>query len=237
MTEKQLTSEPARARFEYRVWGPHRRARTLLPKLAEQQSSTVLDDWYLLVADSSVNAKIRHNSLKIKQLVAEREGFEQWTSGRHRSAGAIPTPFDVVFERLCLDRLRHGEEVVAAEIESLGAEVGVRPVFVTKDRRRFRIGDLCAETTDIRLHETGETLRTLLIEGDDLSDLIALRKRLGLGRHPNVAVHTALAHRVEVTPHVVGRDSPSRISRQRRRSASTPGRRRRRMAMGLPSPG
>lgn len=206
MVDKHVSCEPNHARFEYRVWGPHRRARTVLARLAEEQAAAVVDDWYLLVDDASVNAKIRNNSLKIKQLVAECKGFEQWTADRHRSAETMPTPFDIVFERLRLDRLRRGEHVAAVEIVALGAEAGIRPVFVTKHRRRFRIGDLCAETTDVELHETGETLHTLVIEGDGLAELVALRERLGLSRHPNVAVHHALGRRIEGT-------TPARTSR------------------------
>jgi hypothetical protein len=73
----------------------------------------------------------------------------------------------------------------------------VRPVFVTKQRRRFRIGNLRAESTDIRIHETGEVLHTLSIEGDDLEDLAALRKRLGLRGQDNVAVHSALDSEID----------------------------------------
>ncbi len=165
----------------------------MLAKLADEQASEQLDDCYLLVGDASWNAKIRDNTLKIKQLVAERKGFEQWTSDRHHSIETVPTPFDAVFERLGLDRPHRGEEFdLAAEIAALGPNSGVRPVFVTKQRRRFRIGGLRAESTDIRIHETGEILHTLSIEGDHLDELVALRKRLGLRGEDNIAIHNAL---------------------------------------------
>lgn len=193
MAKKQLTPEPTGARFEYRVWGPHRQARKVLAKLASEQTSETVDDCYLLVADPSWNAKIRDNTLKLKQLVAEHKGFERWTSDHHRSADTVPSPFDTVFERLGLDRPQRGEEFdLSAEIAALGPDAGVRPVFVTKQRRRFRIGTLRAESTDIRIHETGEVLQTLSIEGDDLEDLAALRKRLGLRGQDNIGVHSAL---------------------------------------------
>jgi hypothetical protein len=193
MTKKKLTTEPTGARFEYRVWGAHRRARKMLAELADEETSEQVDDCYLLVADSSWNAKIRDNTLKIKQLVAERKGFEQWTSDRHHCVETVPLPFDAVFERLGLDRPQAGEEFdLHAAIAALGPDAGVRPVFVTKQRRRFRIGGLRAESTDIRIHETGEKLHTLSIEGDDLGDLAALRKRLGLRGEENVSVNNAL---------------------------------------------
>ena len=193
MTKKQLTSEPTGARFEHRVWGAHRKACKLLAKLADEQSTEQVDDCYLLVDDPSWNAKIRDNTLKIKQLVAERKGFEQWTRDRHRSAGSTPSPFDAIFEQLGLDRSQRGEEYdLNTEIAALDAQAGVRAVFVTKERRRYRIGDLRAEATDIKIRDTGEVLHTLSIEGDDIDELSALRKRLGLRGEDNIAVHHAL---------------------------------------------
>ncbi len=193
MAKQQLSAEPARARFEYRVWGRHRQARKLLDELATDKTVERVDDCYLLVDDASWNAKIRDNALKIKQLVAERKGFEQWTSDRHHSVDTVPTPFDVIFEQLGLDRLHRGEEHdLLLEIAALGPDAGVRAVFVTKQRRRYRIWDLRAESTNIRIHESGDVLQTLSIEGDDLEQLGALRKRLGLRGQDNVAVHEAL---------------------------------------------
>ena len=198
MAKKQLTPEPAGARFEYRVWGAHLEARKLLAKLADEQLSEQVDDCYLLVDDSSWNAKIRDNTLRIKQLVAERKGFEQWTSDRHHSADTVPAPFDLIFERLGLDRPQRGEEFdLPTEIAALGSDSGVRPVFVTKQRRRYRVGGLRAESTDVTIHEIGETLHTLLIEGDDLEELAGLRKRLGLRGVENVAVHNALDFEID----------------------------------------
>ncbi len=193
MAKKQLTPEPTGARFEHRVWGKHRRARKLLAKLATEQTTEKVNDCYLLVDDPSWNAKIRNNTLKIKQLVAERKGFEQWTSDRHRTADSAPSPFDTVFEQLGLDRPQRGEEYdLFDEIAALDPASSVRAVFVIKERRRYRIGELRAEATDIKIRETGEVLHTLSIEGDDLDELAALRKRLGLRDEDNIAVHNAL---------------------------------------------
>jgi hypothetical protein len=192
MTREQLR-RPQAARFEYRVWGTHRHARKLLGKLTDDQSSEQTDDCYLLVDDTSWNAKIRNDTLKIKRLVAQRKGFEQWVSDRHDHVDTVPSPFDTIFDRLGLDRLQHGDAYdLPGAIAALGPGPGVRAVFVTKQRRHYRIGELRAEATDITIHETTEVLHTLSIEGDDLARLRALRKRLGLCGHANVAVHNAL---------------------------------------------
>lgn len=193
MAKKQLILDSSGARYEYRVWGEHRQARKRLAKLADEQLAETVDDCYLLGDDASWNAKIRDNTLKIKQLVAERKGFEQWTSDRHRSVDTVPTPFDLLFEQLGLDRPQRGEEYdLPMEIAALGSRAGVRAVFVTKERRRYRVGGLRAESTDITIHELGGTLHTLSIEGDDLGELAALRKRLGLRGEENISVHNAL---------------------------------------------
>ena len=68
----------------------------------------------------------------------------------------------------------------------------MRAVFVTKRRTRHSIGSLRAESTDIELRDSGEVMHTLSIEGDDLDELVALRRRLGLRDEPNIAVHDAI---------------------------------------------
>lgn len=189
------------ARYEHRVWGEQRKARKLLRRLADDETRESVDDCYLLVDDPSWNAKVRNDTLKIKQLVSERKGFERWTSDRHRTADSAPTPFDELFEQLRLDRPRRGKKYdLAKEVDGLDPDSGVRAVFVTKHRRRYRVGDLHAEATDIEVHATGEVLHTLLIEGDDLDALVALRKRLGLRGEANVAVHDALDAEVPADP-------------------------------------
>jgi hypothetical protein len=193
MPKNPLASDITDARYELRVWGKHRKARTLLARMAAVQTTEKVNDCYLLIDDPAWNAKIRNNTLKIKQLVAERKGFEQWTSDRHRTADSAPTPFDEIFAQLRLDRPQRGKSYdLRNEIDGLDSDSGVRPVFVAKERHRYRIVRLRAETTDIKIRDTGEILHTLSIEGDDLDELTALRDRLGLRDEDNIAVHNAL---------------------------------------------
>ncbi len=194
MANKSKNSgESVKARYEYRVWGQHRKARKLLAQLASSTTRERIEDCYLLVADPSWNAKVRNDALKIKQLVAEDEGFERWASATHRSSDTAPSPFDTLFDELQLDRLRPGKpkDLVKA-VSKLDPESGVRTVFVTKHRRRYRVGNLRAEVTDVTITETNDTIRTLSIEGDDLDELVALRKKLGLRDAPNTPVHQAI---------------------------------------------
>lgn len=193
---KKKAAEPdaRRARYEYRVWGRHRSARKKLARLADDSSKERVDDCYLLVDDSSWNAKVRDNTLKIKQLVEDDHGFQRWSRDRHLDADSTPTPFDEIFERLRLDRPQRGKSFdLRKAVKALDDVPGVRAVFVTKRRRRYRVGSLRAEATDIELRKSGEILQTLSIEGDDLDELVALRKRLGLLDEPNIAVHDAIS--------------------------------------------
>lgn len=182
-----------KARYEYRVWGEYRSARKLLRKLADSEVREEVSDCYLLVDDPTWNAKVRDNTLKIKQLVAEDKGFERWTSDKHRSAESAPSPFDELYDQLELDRLRTEKKFdIDDAVSRLAPDSGVRAVFVTKTRRRYRLGDLRAEVTDVEVTETGDVMRTLSIEGDELRDLVKLRKKLGLKGETNTPVHQAI---------------------------------------------
>ena len=193
----QIDVEPRRARYEFRVWGEHRKARKKLARMASEKSRERVKDCYLIVDDPSWNAKVRDNTLKVKQLVDEDKGFEQWSRDKHLSSTTAPSPFDDLFDELRLDRPQRGKSYdLHKAVAKLDPDSGVRAVFVTKNRRRYRIGDMRAEVTDIKVHETGEVLRTLSFEGDSLEDLVALRKELGVRNEPNVAVHQAIENEV-----------------------------------------
>ena len=132
--------------------------------------------------------------MKVKHLVSEDRGFEEWASGRYKAAEDVPSPFDAIFEALSLDRPQRGKKYsIQKAVKGLkDSEVDVRAVFVTKERVRYRIGSLLAEVTDIEIVDSDEVLHTVSIEGDDLDELAALRKKLGLKKEPNIAVHQAI---------------------------------------------
>jgi len=191
--KQQTTSDAPKVRYEYRVWGKHRKARKLLEKLASDVTEERVKDCYLLVDDATWNAKVRNNTLKIKQLISEDKGFERWSADRPDSADNAPSPFDGLYEQLRLDRPQRGKKYdIHDAVERLDPDDDTQIVFVVKNRRRYTIGKLRAEVTDIEIIETKEVLRTLQIEGEDLDDLVALRKKLGLRDQPNVAVHEAI---------------------------------------------
>jgi len=197
MTRGGAISKDA-AIYEYRVWGPHRDARKRLDKLADHVSSESIEDCYLVTDDMTFNAKIRDNTLKIKQLVAERKGFEQWVSDRHERAKTAPSPFDDLFERLRLDRPQRGKRYdLRTALARLDGD-DVRAVFVAKERRIYRIGELRAESAVLRVEGSDEPLHTLSIEGTDLGALRKLRAELDLTGQDNIAIHEVIGHELGV---------------------------------------
>lgn len=194
MAKSQNTVSPALpTRYEYRVWGRHESAREILAALASDSTDERIKDCYLIGDDASWNVKVRNNRLKVKQLIAEHQGFESWSSDRPRSAKATPSPFDELFEQLRLDRPQRGKSYdLQKAVSRLGPDSGTRAIFVVKHRRRYTVGGLRAEATDIEIIDTSEVLHTLAIEGDDLDELVALRLQLGLCDTQNTAVHEAI---------------------------------------------
>lgn len=180
-------------RYEYRVWGEHRSARKKLAKLADSETRQFVEDCYLLGEDPEFNAKVRNNEMKVKQLVGEKRGFERWTTEWFESSDDAPKPYDDLFDELRLDRPQRGKSYdLLKEVAKLDPDTGARAVFVTKQRRRYRIGSIRAEVTDVEIDGSDEIMRTLSIEGADLDELVALRKRLGLADEPNRAMHVAI---------------------------------------------
>lgn len=186
---------PTAPRYEFRVWGRHKRTQKLLAQLAEEETTEQFEDCYLLTDETHVNVKIRNRRLKVKQLVERSQGFERWESTRYgrADADAVPAQFDDFFEALHRAREQHGKSFdLAKAVARLDERLDGRVVLVTKDRRRYRIGSMRAEVTDVTFGRTGNVLRTIAIEGDDLEELVRLRDRLGLDGARNVSLHRAI---------------------------------------------
>lgn len=182
------------SRYEFRVWGERDKACKRLAKLADVEQRERLEDCYLLVPDDACNIKIRQNRLKVKRLVDERHGFQRWSSIWHRAANGAPEPFDRVMEELATKRARRddGRRALVRAVDRLDPDDGVRAVFVSKRRRRFRFGAMRAEASEVKVSGTPGKLFTVAIEGPDLGDLVDLRKLLGLAKTTNLALHLAV---------------------------------------------
>ncbi len=189
----QSKSETSKDRYEYRVWGEHPKARKKLERMATKELHQTIEDCYLLGEDPEFNAKVRNDSLKVKQLVETDRGFERWSSAWHESGDTAPKPYDDLFNELGLDRPQRGKSFdILTAVAKLDPDTGARAVFVTKHRIRYRIGSIRAEVTDVDIHGSDEVLRSLSIEGDDLDELVSLRKELGLRKAENTPMHVAI---------------------------------------------
>lgn len=179
--------------YEYRVWGKHKKARKILDSIGTDRTTETINDCYFLGDDPDWNAKVRDSTLKLKRLISEERGFEQWTSDWFHKAKKTPAPFDELFDDLHLHRIERGKKFnIEKAVDGLDDDHDARPVFVTKERVRYRVGSVRAEVTDITVDDTGEELHTIAIVGDDLDELVALRKQLGIKKLDNVAVHVAI---------------------------------------------
>ena len=188
-----LSDELVNARYEYRVWGKYRKACRKLATMASEVSCEVVEDCYLLGDDQDWNAKVRDSTLKLKQRVSHKRGFEQWSSNWHKEADSTPSPFDEVFEDLSLDRPQQGKRYdLNRAVAEMDDDSGTRALFVTKHRRRYRIGSMKAEVTKIDVHGSENRLHTVAIQGDNVKELVALLRKVGLHGLPNVAMHVAL---------------------------------------------
>lgn len=197
MAKKQKTAAPpdANLRYEYRVWGKHKKAVDKLSRLSSDDTTETIEDCYLLRNEPEWNAKVRDDTLKLKQRLRQKKGFEQWTSAWHVEASGTPTPFDMVFDDLSLDRPQRGKsyDLRKAVKRGLKDDPDTRAVFVTKQRRRFLIGDIKAEVSKIDIHLTDARLHTVAVQGPSIKELVRLLEAVKLSGLPNVPVHIALS--------------------------------------------
>ena len=158
--------KPSGANHEFRVWGRHAKARRRLERLADPTEVETYTDEYVLVDDADWNVKLRAGDVKVKQRVDVTRGFDCWESswigGLHAAKGELRR------------QLRD-----------------TTTVTVRKKRRRFSVGSARAEVTEISV-AGGPSARSIAIEGDDLDELVRLRKKLGLDGEDNVPMHEML---------------------------------------------
>jgi hypothetical protein len=184
----------ARSRYEYRVWGKHRKIRKQIIELAESDAVTEeINDCYLISDDEEWNAKVRDDRLKLKHLGKEKRGFERWDSQWPEDSDATPSPWDDVYDQLRLDKPARGKNYnLSKAVKKLDDDAGVRAVFVTKQRKVYRIGNVRAEIVKIDLRDGSKRLHSIAVQGRDLKELRALIGDLGLDAEPNVPMHVAI---------------------------------------------
>jgi hypothetical protein len=176
------SSGASKSRYEFRVWGDRSEVGDRLSSVADSERQESLKDWYLLVGDRARSLKVRRSRLKVKRLVEERFGFQRWSSDWYslkvrESADLVLDPGQAAAD---------GLEAMTGDGHDLATTL--RPVLVTKHRKRFRCGSVRAEMADLEIDGRTGRLCTVAIEGRNLVDLIHLRSTLGIDLVPNVAV-------------------------------------------------
>ena len=176
-------------RWEWRTFGESfgetdRRFASLTPRDIEDS-----DETYLLSPTVDENVKIRDRLMDIKVLQqVNADGLEQW---KPVMKAGFPLPaVDVgkVFEALQVVTPPLARATYALEqfIEEVVKPAGrVRTISVHKRRARYRIDECAAEMTEVAAN--GANVRTVAIESEDPSRVIAVVRGLGLGRFENVS--------------------------------------------------
>ena len=184
----------ARSRYEYRVWGKHRKIRKQIVALAESEAvHEEIEDCYLISEDEKWNAKVREDRLKLKQLTKQKRGFERWDRQWPEDAEETPAPWDDVYTQLRLDKPARGKNFnIDKAVKKLDDDAGVQAVFVTKQRKTYQIGNIRAEIVKIDLRDGDKRLHSIALQGRDLKELRALVGDLGLDAEPNVPMHVAI---------------------------------------------
>ena len=188
-------------RWEWRVFGEGFGAAEAALAALTTEAVQESDELYLL-SPAGANVKIRAGLVDIKQLrEVDADGLERWepvlklgfplpaaaVSGVLDALGVAPPP--LTRDDYTLDQL------LAELVEPSGA---VRAVKVHKRRVRSTLGGCSAETADVEAD--GRSTRTIAIESEDASAVIAAVRGVGLGASVNTSYPRGLAALVDDGP-------------------------------------
>jgi exopolyphosphatase / guanosine-5'-triphosphate,3'-diphosphate pyrophosphatase len=187
-------------RWEWRVFGDGLEAAaaafaSLTPGPTEES-----EELYLLSA-AGANVKIRADLLDIKLLrEVDADGLERWEPVLKHGFPLPPAAVSTVFEALGVDppplpRDAYSLDQVLATLEPSGA---VRAVTVRKRRVRYPLGGCKAEITEVEAD--GRGTRTIAVESEDASAVIAAVRDVGLDAHGNTSYPRGLAALVDAGP-------------------------------------
>ena len=152
------------------------------------------DETYLLSLESDASVKVRDRLMDVKLLEAvDGDGLEQW-----KPVMKVELPLAVdgvreVFDALAvpappLVRDEYTVEQLVGEL--VDPDSRLRSVEVHKHRERFTVGGAMAELSEIQAAEGAR--RTIAIESEDPSLVVAAVLELGLPAQPNVCMARGL---------------------------------------------
>ena len=188
-------------RWEWRVFGEGFEAAeaalaALTPDTVEES-----DELYLLSAEGA-NVKIRAGLVDIKLLrEVDADGLERWEPVMKLGFPLPAAAVSRVFEALGVapsPLARDGYTLDQLRAELVAPSGVVRAVPVHKRRVRYTLGGCKAETADLDVG--GQDARTIAIESEDASAVIAAVRGVGLGASVNTSYPRGLAALVDAGP-------------------------------------
>jgi exopolyphosphatase / guanosine-5'-triphosphate,3'-diphosphate pyrophosphatase len=160
------------------------------------------DELYLLSA-ADRNVKVRDGLMDIKLLrEVDADGLERWEPVMKQGFPLPAAEVSRVLDTLGVPppaRSRDAytlEQLLAELVEPSGT---VRAVRVHKRRARYILGGCSAELADLEVD--GQATRTLAIESEDRSAVIAAVRGVGLDAHANTSYSRGLAALLDAGPH------------------------------------
>jgi exopolyphosphatase / guanosine-5'-triphosphate,3'-diphosphate pyrophosphatase len=159
------------------------------------------DELYLLAA-TRANVKVRDDLLDVKLLLeVDADGLERWEPVMKEGFPLPAAQVSKVFDALGVDPPPLTRD--AYSIDQLLAELvepasAVRPLKVHKRRVRYVLGGCMAELSDVEAE--GHGTRTIAVESEDASAVVAAVRGIGLGGAVNTSYPLGLAALVGAGP-------------------------------------
>jgi len=192
---------PIIPRWEWRTFGS--RFGPAETRFAELKSTGVQDsDELYLLAGTDDNVKIRDDLMDIKLLrEVDPDGLERWEPVMKQGFPLGAAEMKQVFAALNLAPPPLDREAYTLEqfLDELVTPSGVfRPVKVHKRRVRYTVGGCTSEVTEIRAE--GKTTRSIAIEAEDASAVIAAIASVGLANYFNTNYPRGLRALLDAAP-------------------------------------
>lgn len=188
-------------RWEWRVFGDDLTSAEQALAVLDPGAVVESDELYLLAA-TRANVKVRHDLLDIKVLrEVDADGLERWEPVLKRGFPLPAAEVSNMFDALGVvppprNRDAYTLDQLLAELVEPGG--GVRPVRVHKRRVRYTLGGCMAELSDVEAE--GRGTRTVAVESEDASAVIAAVRSLGLDGEVNTSYPLGLAALVDAGP-------------------------------------
>ena len=181
-------------RWEWRTFGDdfgeaERKLAAIAPERVHES-----DEIYLLSVASDASVKVRDGLMDVKLLEAvDGDGLEQWRPALKAEFPLAAAGVRGVFDALGIPAPVFAREAYTADQlvgELIDPDPRLRAVEVHKHRERFTVGGAMAELSEARVAEGAR--RTIAIESEDASLVVAAVRELGLPLRPNVCLARGL---------------------------------------------